>query len=409
MKEFNAPHRILMGPGPTNVHPRVLNALSQTMLSHLDPVFIRVMDDVQDGLRNVFRTKSPLTLPISGTGTAGMEAAMVNMIEPGDSVLVCTAGYFADRMAEIAGRAGGQVHRLEAPWGTVFEASQVKRAVDQYRPRVVAFVHVETSTGTAQPIEPLAEVLNRDDIITIMDCVASLAGQPIDVAGNGLDFVYSGSQKCLSCPPGLAPITLSDKAIRRLATRTTPVQSWYLDLVMLQKYWSDVRVYHHTAPISLNYALREALRMIGEETLPHVHDRHRLNHEALVAGLEALGLEMFVPREARAWTLNAVRIPEGIDDQGVRTALLDRYGIEIVGGLGALKGKIWRIGLMGYSSSRNNVLLLLAALEEVLGEQGYTGGSGGASLKAATAVYQSASFNEMPAGPVSEESPVKVG
>jgi alanine-glyoxylate transaminase/serine-glyoxylate transaminase/serine-pyruvate transaminase len=247
--------------------------MSQTMLSHLDPVFIRVMDDVQEGLRQVFGTRSPITLPISGTGTAGMETAMVNMIEPGDRVLVCTAGYFADRMAEIAGRAGGEVLRLEAPWGRVFEADQVSEAVERYRPRVVAFVHVETSTGTSQPIEPLAEVLNRDDIITIMDCVASLAGEPVDVQGNGLDFVYSGSQKCLSCPPGLAPITLSDKAIRRLSTRTTPVQSWYLDLVMLRKYWSDVRVYHHTAPISLNYALREALRIIEEEGLPNLFTR----------------------------------------------------------------------------------------------------------------------------------------
>jgi alanine-glyoxylate transaminase/serine-glyoxylate transaminase/serine-pyruvate transaminase len=368
------------------------------------------MDDVQGSLRQVFGTQSPITLPISGTGTAGMETAMVNMIEPGDPVLICTAGYFANRMAEIAERAGGQVHRLEAPWGRVFEADQVKAAVERIRPRVVAFVHVETSTGTSQPIEPLAEVLNRDDIITIMDCVASLAGEPIDVAGNGLDFVYSGSQKCLSCPPGLAPITLSQKAIDRLSNRKTPVQSWYLDLAMLRRYWSDVRVYHHTAPISLNYALREALRIIEEEGLPNLYARHRLNHEALVAGIEALGLRMFVDRAARAWTLNTVCIPDDIDDQTVRTALLERHGIEIVGGLGDLKGKVWRIGLMGYSSNRNNILLLLAALEEILGELGYEGGGRGEGVSAASAVYRGAPG--VPASPtrnLTDGNPVRVG
>jgi alanine-glyoxylate transaminase/serine-glyoxylate transaminase/serine-pyruvate transaminase len=409
VKEFNAPFRILMGPGPSNVDPRVLRAMSQTMLSHLDPVFIRVMDDVQEALRQVFQTKSPITLPISGTGTAGMETAMVNMIEPGDTVLILSAGYFADRMAEIAGRAGGRVERLDAPWGRVFEADEVRKAVDRVRPRVVAFVHVETSTGTSQPIEPLAEVLNRDDIITIMDCVASLAGEPIDVEGNGLDFVYSGSQKCLSCPPGLAPITLSDKAIRRLSERKVPVQSWYLDLVMLRKYWSDVRVYHHTAPVSLNYALREALRIIEEETLPKLYARHRLNHEALVAGLEAMGLEMFVEKAARAWTLNTVKVPEGIDDQKLRSSLLERYGIEIVGGLGTLKGKVWRIGLMGYSSRSNNVLLLLGAMEELLAEMGFTGGPGGAGVRAASALYRSAGRVEADLRPLREEGPVRVG
>jgi len=398
-----------MGPGPSNVDPRVLRSMSQTMLSHLDPVFVRVMDDVQDGLRKVFQTRSPITLPISGTGTAGMETAMVNMIEPGDTVLVCTGGYFANRMAEIAQRAGGKVVRLEVPWGRVFEASDVRKAVERHRPRIVAFVHVETSTGTSQPIEPLAEVLNRDDIITIMDCVASLAGEPIDVEGNGLDFVYSGSQKCLSCPPGLAPITLSDKAIARLSERKVPVQSWYLDLMMLRKYWSDVRVYHHTAPISLNYALREALRIIEEETLPQLYGRHRLNHEALVAGLEAMGLEMFVEKEARAWTLNTVKIPDGIDDQDVRTGLLRRHGIEIVGGLGDLKGKVWRIGLMGYSSNRNNVHLLLGALEELLGEMGFVGGGGGAALRAASGVYRNAESQDAGIAPIPEEKPVRVG
>ena len=226
MNEFNAPFRILMGPGPSDCDPRVLRAMSNSMVSHLDPVFIGVMDDVQSGLRSVFETSSPITLPISGTGTAGMETAMVNMIEPGDNVVVCTAGFFADRMEAIAERAGGNVRRVEAPWGQAVRPEQLRKAIEEHRPTVVAFVHVETSTGVSQPIEPLAEVLrDRDDIVTIVDCVASLAGQPIDVHQNGLDFVYSGSQKCLSVPPGLAPITLSEKAIQRLSARLTPVQS----------------------------------------------------------------------------------------------------------------------------------------------------------------------------------------
>lgn len=391
MKEFNAPFRILMGPGPSDCDPRVLRAMSHSLVSHLDPVFIGVMDDVQAGLQAVFETDSEITIPISGTGTAGMETAMVNMIEPGDSVIVCSAGFFADRMEAIAQRAGGIVHRVEAPWGSVVEPDQLQRAIEEYTPKVVAFVHVETSTGVCQPIEPLAGILkHRDDIVTIVDCVASLAGMPIDVRKNGLDFVYSGSQKCLSVPPGLAPVTLSEKAIRRLAARTVPVQSWYLDLTMLRSYWGTDRRYHHTAPISLNYALREALRIIDEEGLEHRFMRHRLNHEALVAGLEAMGLEMFVPNPSvRSWTVNTVRVPDGIDDARVRSKLIERYGIEIVGGLGHLKGKIWRVGLMGTSSLERNVLLFLGALDEILADEGY-GGTRGAGVAAAENTYLAA-------------------
>lgn len=373
-----------MGPGPSDCDPRVLRAMSHTLVSHLDPVFIDIMNDVQAGLQGVFETDSPLTLPISGTGTAGMETAMVNMIEPGDTVVVCTAGFFAERMEAIAQRAGGNVHRVEAPWGQTIDPEQLRKAVDKYRPRVVAFVHVETSTGVCQPIEPLAEILrDQDDIVTIVDCVASLAGQPIDVRKNRLDFVYSGSQKCLSVPPGLAPITLSEKAIKRLDDRKTPVQSWYLDLTMLRSYWGSDRRYHHTAPISLNYALREALRIIEEEGLSERFKRHQVNHEALVAGIEAMDLKLFADKEIRSWTVNTVRIPEGIDDARVRAKLIKRYGIEIVGGLGDLKGKVWRIGLMGWSSLQRNVLLFLGALDEILAEEGYTGPRGAGETAAA--------------------------
>ena len=389
MDEFNAPFRILMGPGPSDCDPRVLRAMSHSLVSHLDPVFVSVMDDVQAGLQGVFETDSPLTLPVSGTGPAGMETAMVNMIEPGDNVIVCTAGFFADRMDAIARRAGGNVRRVEAPWGEVVQPDQLKKAIDEHKPSVVAFVHVETSTGVSQPIEPLAEVLkDREDIITIVDCVASLAGQPIDVRKNGLDFVYSGSQKCLSVPPGLAPITLSEKAIKRLDERKQPVQSWYLDLTMLRSYWGSDRRYHHTAPISLIYALREALRIIEEEGLARRLSRHQVNHEALVAGLEAMGLELFADKEVRSWTVNTVLIPDGIEDIRVRNKLIERYGIEIVGGLGELKGKLWRVGLMGWSSLQRNVLLFLGALDEILAEEGYKGPRG-AGETAAADYYQS--------------------
>ena len=318
LKDFNAPFRVLMGPGPSDVDPRVLRAMSQSLLSHLDPVFIEIMDEVQHGLQQVFETDNPLTIPMSGSGTAGMETAMVNMIEPGDDVLACTAGFFGHRMADIAKRAGGNVRLLETPWGETIQPDRVQAAIEEHRPRIVAFVHVETSTGVSQPIDELATVLDHDDIVTIVDCVASLGGEPIDVTRNGLDFVYSGSQKCLSCPPGLSPVTLSEKALEKLASRKTPVQSWYLDLSMIREYWGSDRRYHHTAPVSLHYAMREALRLIDDEGLANRFGRHRQNHLALVAGLEAMGLEMFAREEVRAWTVNTVKIPEGIDDAELR-------------------------------------------------------------------------------------------
>ena len=387
MKEFNAPFRILMGPGPSNVHPRVSRAMTQNLLSHMDPVFLGVMDDVQEGLRTIFETENPVTLPVSGTGTAGMEAAIVNMVEPGERVVVCTAGYFADRMAQIATRVGGDVRTVEADWGTVVDTSAIEQAVDEHKATVLAFVHIETSTGVVQPFEPMTDLLGRDDLITLVDAVPSLGGQPVAVDRNRLDFVYSGSQKCLSCPPGLAPVTVSEKALRKLADRKTPVQSYYFDLSVLSQYWSDVRAYHHTAPISLNYALREGLRLIEEEGVSNRFERHQRNHLAFVAGIEALGLKMFALPEVRAWTVNTVAVPEGIDDAAVRAQLLERYGIEIVGGLGPLKGRIWRVGLMGTSSTRNNVMLLLGALEDILSGMEWAGLEG-SGIAAAAASYR---------------------
>ncbi len=364
--------------------------MTKTMVSHMDPIFMEVMDDIQEGLRYVFETENALTLPISGSGTAGMEAAMVNMIEPGDPVLVCSAGFFGERLRQIADRAGGHVQMVEAPLGKAVTPDQLRQAIEKRRPKVVALAHVETSTGLAQPLEGLAQLLREDDIFTIVDAVASLGGQPVKVADNELDFVYSGTQKCLGCPPGLAPVTLSRKAGRQLRSRKVPVQSWYLDLSMIEKYWSNDRQYHHTGPISMHYALRESLRIIAEEGLANRFERHRKNHLALVAGLEAMGLEMFVERDLRAWTVNTPKVPEGIDEAAVRSKLLERYGIEIVGGLGDLKGKIWRIGLMGHSSQRNNVLLLINGLEEILSEMGF-GLTPGAGARAAMDSYQKVS------------------
>ncbi len=387
MKEFNAPFRILMGPGPSNVHPRVSRAMTHNLLSHMDPVFLDVMDDVQEGLRTIFETDNSVTLPVSGTGTAGMEAAIVNMVEPGERVVVCTAGYFADRMAQIATRAGGDVRTVGADWGNVVDLSAIAQAVDEHKATVLAFVHIETSTGVVQPIEPMADLFGRDDLITLVDAVPSLGGQSVGVDRNRLDFVYSGSQKCLSCPPGLAPVTVSEKALRKLADRKTPVQSYYFDLSILSQYWSNVSAYHHTAPIALNYALREGLRLIEEEGVANRFERHHRNHLAFVAGIEALGLKMFAQPEIRAWTVNTVAVPDGIDDAAVRAQLLERYGIEIVGGLGPLKGRIWRVGLMGTSSTRNNVMLLLGALEDVLSGMEWEGLEG-SGIGAAAASYR---------------------
>ncbi len=358
--------RILLGPGPSMVPPRVLRAMAQPLVGHLDPQFIALMNEVQDLLRFVFQTENRLTIPISGTGSAGMEAALCNFVEPGDGVLIGVNGYFGERLCDMAARYGARVRRLERPWGEVFAAEDVERALCEEPAKVVALVHAETSTGALQPMEGMAEVVHRYGGLLLMDCVTSLGGVPVEVDAWGVDIAYSGTQKCLSGPPGLAPLTVSPRALEILHRRKTRVANWYLDLTMIERYWGSERTYHHTAPISMIYALREALRLIHEEGLEERFERHRANAALLWEGLEALGVGLHVPPDHRLPTLTTARIPEGVDDAAIQRRLLDEYNIEIAGGLGDLKGRIWRIGLMGYSSRRENVLLLLAALRQCL-------------------------------------------
>jgi alanine-glyoxylate transaminase/serine-glyoxylate transaminase/serine-pyruvate transaminase len=324
------------------------------------------MDEVQALLRYVFQTENQLTIPVSGTGSAGMEAALCNFIEPGDPVLVGVNGYFGERLCEMADRYGAHVRRLERPWGEVFAAEEVEKALQEQPAKIVALVHAETSTGALQPMEDIGDVVHRYGGVLLMDCVTSLGGVPVAVDEWGVDIAYSGTQKCLSCPPGLAPLTVGPRGVKILEEREMKVANWYLDLTILRKYWGSERTYHHTAPISMNYALREALRLVYEEGLESRFQRHRAHAESLWNGLEELGLELSVPLLHRLPTLTIVNIPEGVDDASVRQRLLSDYNIEIAGGLGAFKGHVWRVGLMGHSCQRQHVLLLLSALKQVL-------------------------------------------
>jgi alanine-glyoxylate transaminase/serine-glyoxylate transaminase/serine-pyruvate transaminase len=364
--ELNTPPRILMGPGPSAVHPRVLRAMANPLVGHLDPYFLELMENTQALLRMVFETSNRLTVPISGTGSAAMEASIANMVEPGDKVLICVNGYFGLRLADMAGRYGASVSTIEKPWGEIFAPEEVKGALDRNPAKIVAVVHAETSTGAMQPLKEITEVVHQQGGVLIADTVTSLGGVPVKVDEVGIDVCYSGSQKCLSCPPGVSPITLSPRAEEVLASRKTKVANWYLDLTMIQKYWGKERTYHHTAPISANYALYEGLRLVADEGLEARWKRHRENARLLWDGLEEMGIELHVPAAHRLPMLTTVRIPEGVDDLGVRKQLLEDYHIEIAGGLGELKGKVWRVGLMGYSSQRENVTLLLAALKNLL-------------------------------------------
>ncbi|MGQ9629903.1 MAG: pyridoxal-phosphate-dependent aminotransferase family protein [bacterium] len=397
MKEYRALNpstRILMGPGPSDVHPRVLRAMATPLVGHLDPDFIAIMEEVKDLLRYVFQTKNKLTIPVSGTGSAGMETCLCNLIEPGDSVLVCVNGVFGERMSDIVERCGGKLNRVDAEWGKIIEPDSVEASLKKTKAKVVAIVHAETSTGVLQPLEEIGEISHRYGALFLVDTVTSLGGHPVKVDEWGIDACYSGTQKCLSCPPGLAPISLNERAMEIVRNRKRKVQSWYLDMSMVERYWGEERVYHHTAPISMNYALREALVVIYEEGLEARFKRHKLNHDALLAGMDALGLKPFVSEERhRLWSLNTIRIPEGVNDGRVRSRLLSEFGIEIGSGLGAVKGKVWRIGLMGHSSTKNNVLLLLGALEQILPSEGYKV-SPGAGVAAANDVYRKAETPE---------------
>jgi alanine-glyoxylate transaminase / serine-glyoxylate transaminase / serine-pyruvate transaminase len=368
--DLNTSPRILLGPGPSMVHPRVLRAMATPMVGYLDPQFLEVMDDVQALLRTVFQTANLLTLPVSGTGSAGMEAALVNFLEEGDPILVCVNGFFGARMVEIAGRCRADVTRVDVPWGEAVPARLVEEALGARRAKIVAIVHGETSTGVQQPLEEIAEIAHRHGALFLVDTVASLGGVAVPVDEIGIDICYTGSQKCLSVPPGLAPITVGPRAVEVLDARKTPVQSWYLDLSLIRRYWGPERVYHHTAPIGLNFGLREALRMIHEEGLNSCWERHSRTASLLWDGLQSMGLRPIVPREYRLPSLTTVQVPEGVDELAVRRRLLQDYNIEIAGGLGAFKGKAWRVGLMGHSCRAENVLAFLGALERVLQHKG---------------------------------------
>jgi len=383
-ERFNPPKRILLGPGPSPVDDRVLSAMAAPLLGHLDPLFLQCMDDVQSLLRYVFETENRVTIPISATGSAGMEAALVNVIEPGDEVVVCINGVFGERMRDIVERAGGKAITVEAAWGEAIDANKIEAALKSSQPRALALVHAETSTGVLQDLSGLGDLAHASGALFIVDAVTSLGGHPVGVDRNGIDICYSGTQKCLAAPPGLAPVTFNERAIERIRSRRSKVQSWYLDITMVEKYWGDDRTYHHTAPISMNYALREALRLIHEEGLEARWRRHELNHRALVAGVEAMGLSMAVAPANRLWSLNAVSVPDGVDDARVRGRLLEE-NIEIGGGLGPMKGKIWRVGLMGSGSTRENVALVLDALQRALNAEGWQCPTG---IGAAQAVYE---------------------
>ena len=370
VRDVDPGERILMGPGPSNVPPRALQAMSAPCIGHLDPYFLFIMDQTQRRLRFLFQTENPLTIPVSGTGSAGMETCFVNLVEPGDEVVVCVNGVFGTRMSDIVNRIGGQLIRVDGEWGRTIDAEEVRKAVKGRSPKILAVVHAETSTGVCQPLEDLAGIARDCGALFLVDTVTSLGGMEVAIDRMGIDAVYSGTQKCISCPPGLSPVSFSPTAVKALEERKTPVVSWYLDMSMVRDYWSADRKYHHTAPINMIYALREALRIIAEEGLESRFARHRLNHLALVAGVEAMGLSMLVPEAERLPMLNAVRIPEGADDLKLRRALLNDLGIEIGAGLGPLAGKIWRVGLMGHSSCKKNVFLFLSGLETVLRSQG---------------------------------------
>lgn len=364
--ELNRNPRILLGPGPSMVHPRVTSAMTAPMIGHLDPCFLQLMDKTQELLRYVFQTKNRVTIPISGTGSAGMEASLANFIEDGTPVLVCTNGFFGNRLVEMAERYRADLSVLRCPWGKAFTLDEIAEELKRKPAKVVAIVHAETSTGVLQPLEGLADIVHDQGGILVVDAVTSLTGINIPVDELGIDVCYSGTQKCLGVPPGLAPFTVSERAIEVIRNRKTKVSSWYLDLSIINAYWGKDRSYHHTAPVSMNYALYEGLRMVWEERLENRWARHAENARLFWDGLEEIGLKPFIPEAQRLTTLTTVKIPSGVNDLEIRNQLLKVYNIEIAGGIGDLKGEIWRIGLMGYSSRKENLLLLLAAFKKLL-------------------------------------------
>jgi alanine-glyoxylate transaminase/serine-glyoxylate transaminase/serine-pyruvate transaminase len=381
--------RVLLGPGPSNIHPRVMKAMLSPMIGHLDPDFVRVMEEIKKLLRIVFQTGNEITFPVSGTGSAGMETAIANLVEEGDEVVVGVNGVFGERVADASGRMGAKVHRVEAEWGRIVEPEQLEAALKAAnRPKLLAVVHAETSTGVHQPVEELGAIAHRYGALMVMDAVTSLGCVPVEIDRWEVDACYGCTQKGIGAPPGLAPVTFSERAMHTVRNRRQKCRSWYFDLAMIERYWGPDRVYHHTAPISMNYAIYEALRMVVEEGLEARFKRHRANSAALKAGIQAMGLNLAAQEGYRLPQLTAVRVPDGIDDAKLRGDLLRVLNIEIGAGLGNFRGKVWRIGMMGESSRRENVMLLLNALESMLVAQGMELARG-AALAAADRSYNS--------------------
>jgi alanine-glyoxylate transaminase/serine-glyoxylate transaminase/serine-pyruvate transaminase len=366
-KDLDLPARILLGPGPSMVPARVLRAMATPPVGYMDPTYLAVMQETKELLRYVFQTKNAFTVPISGTGSAGMETALCNFIEPGDDVLIAIQGFFGERLADMASRYGAKVDRIEKPWGEIFTPQELEAALGRKQYKLLAIVHGETSTGAVQThVDEIAAAAHKHDALLVLDTVASLGGVPINVDGWDVDICYSGSQKCLSAPPGLAPITIGPRAWEVLEKRKSPVANWYLDIKGINRYWGDTPAYHHTGPSNMIFALRESLRMVAEEGLENRMVRHRTNAERLWDGLEELGIPPRAPLEYRLASLTTAQLNDSFDEAAVRTTLLNEYNVEIVGGFGPLAGQIWRIGLMGYSSRRENVELLLALLRKLI-------------------------------------------
>ena len=389
IQSFHPPVRTLMGPGPSDVNPRILEAMARPTIGHLDPEFVNMMDQMKELLRYAFQTSNELTMPVSAPGSAGMEMCFVNLVEPGDKVIVCQNGVFGGRMKENVERCGGIAVMVEDDWGVAVDPQKVLQALKANPDaRILAFVHAETSTGAISDAETLTALAHQHDCLVIVDSVTSLAGSPLMVSDWDIDAIYSGTQKCLSCVPGLSPVSFSQRAIDVITSRKTKVQSWFLDLNLVLGYWGGgaKRAYHHTAPVNTLYALHEALVILQEEGIENSWARHQKNHDALRSGLEAMGLSFVVPEGQRLPQLNAVSIPDGVDEAAVRSALLNEYNLEIGAGLGAMAGKIWRVGLMGFASNQTNVLFCLGALDAVLSGMKAPVNSG-VAVAAARAVY----------------------
>ncbi|MGK7891838.1 MAG: alanine--glyoxylate aminotransferase family protein [Leptolyngbyaceae cyanobacterium] len=361
------PERLLLGPGPSNAHPNVIEAMNFQPIGHLDPAYLQLMDEVQSLIRYTWQTSNQMTLPVSGTGSAAMQATLANTVEPGDVVLVGVNGYFGHRMMDMAERYRADVRSIHKPWGEIFSLEEIRAALEEHRPRILGLVHAETSTGACQPLEGVGDLCREYDCLLLADTVTSLGGMPIFLDEWKVDLAYSCSQKGLSCPPGSSPFTMSDRALEKMDQRQTKVANWYLDMSLIRNYWGQGRTYHHTAPVNMTYAIRAALRLIADEGLEQVWNRHRACAEQLWAGLADMGISCHVPHENRLTTLTTVRVPDGVDPKAVTSAMLADHNIEIGNGLGELAGKVWRIGLMGHNSRPENVDRVLAAMKQVMG------------------------------------------